>query len=99
MSVLHWFLGRDRIASSDLRDCLSILRINDGELQVCNGTFVQAGTGGFVFKPKNGRSGADEYRLSKVDSIEILVELLFDLLSTLKFRPCLLFLGIARESL
>jgi hypothetical protein len=40
VSVLHCFLGRDRIASSDFRDYLSILRINDGELQVCNGTLV-----------------------------------------------------------
>jgi hypothetical protein len=40
VSVLHCFLGRDRIASSDFRDYLSILRINDGELQVCHGTLV-----------------------------------------------------------
>jgi hypothetical protein len=44
------------------------------------------------------RFQSDSYRLVKVEPVEVLVESLFDSLSTLEFQPCLCDAGIARAS-
>ena len=44
------------------------------------------------------RFHSDRYRLVKVEPVEVLVESLFDSLSTLEFHPCLRDAGIAREA-
>ncbi len=47
--------------------------------------------------PRRGRLRPD-YRHREVDPIEVLMESLFDSLSTLEFHPCLRDAGIAREA-